>query len=95
MPDIYCSKCGEPWDIYELHDMPQATVNKRTGAPAIKALSFKQAQSAFAKYGCGAFDTGFGMRQMKTCRNAIVDPGAADRALVNQLLSEHADEWIE
>ena len=24
MPDIYCSKCGEPWDIYELHDVPSS-----------------------------------------------------------------------
>ena len=91
MTDIYCSKCGEPWDLYELHDMPQAT--KDPLYPI--TLSFKQAQSAFAKYGCGAFDTGFGIRQMKNCTNAIVDQGAADRAFVNQLLSEHADEWIE
>jgi len=91
MTDIYCSKCGEPWDIYELHDMPQVTKDPLN--PII--LSFKKAQSAFAKYGCGAFDTGFGMRQMKTCRNALVDQGAADRAFVNQLLGDAADDWIE
>ena len=91
MPDIYCSKCGEPWDIFALHDMPQATRDPLNPI----TLSFKQAQNAFAKYGCGAFDTGFGMRQMQTCKNAIIDQGAADRALVNQLLGDAADDWIE
>jgi len=91
MPDIYCSHCGEPWDIYELHDMPQASNDPLN--PII--LSFKKAQNAFAKFGCGAFDTGFGMRQMKTCTNAVYDDDAAMRAFVNQELSEHADDWIE
>ena len=86
MADIYCSHCGEPWDIYELHDMPQASNDPLN--PII--LSFKKAQNAFAKFGCGAFKT-----NPSKCTNAVYDEDAALKAFVNQELSEHADDWIE
>ena len=38
--DIYCPKCGEPWDIDSLHD---------TDAD----LSFREAQAVFRNDGCG------------------------------------------
>ena len=41
MADIYCPKCAEPWDMFELHDV----VNK----------SFDEAASAFGHVGCKVF----------------------------------------
>ena len=91
MSDIFCSKCGEPWDIYELHDMPQATTNPAKP----KKLTFKEAAAAFSKYGCGAFDNSLGMRPMKLCNNEMVDQEAADRAHVYQTMSSGADDWLD
>ena len=88
MPDIYCKHCGEPWDIYELHDMPQATNDPLN--PVI--LSFEKAQKAFAKFGCGAFNT---FSPPSKCTNQVYNEDAALRAFVNQELSEYADDWIE
>ena len=48
MPDITCSHCGEPWDIYELHDLRDPDTEKKR--------TFKEATALFAKYGCGAFN---------------------------------------
>lgn len=82
MTDIYCSKCGEPWDLYELHDM--------TG-PDDKALSFDAAAKQFSQYGCGAFTI---FEKPQACTNAVVDQHAADTAKVMQELSPYPDEWI-
>jgi hypothetical protein len=44
MADVYCPRCGEPWDTYEFHDVP--------------GLSFQEAYELFRKIGCRVFDTG-------------------------------------
>jgi hypothetical protein len=80
MMDIYCKHCGEPWDMYELHDMLDEND---------KTLSFKAASKLFAALGCGAFD-GRG----KACTHAMVDPDAAAWAEAAQELSEYPDEWM-
>ncbi len=41
--DIYCPVCGEPWDLYALHDVP--------GVP------FEAARRRFAAEGCRVFGT--------------------------------------
>ena len=41
--DIYCTVCGEPWGVDELHDVP--------GVPYAKAAR------RFRKVGCAVFDT--------------------------------------
>ena len=41
--DIYCPKCGEPWDHDELH--------------AIAGLPYEQASKEFRRVGCEVFDT--------------------------------------
>ncbi len=41
--DIYCPVCGEPWDLYGLHDVP--------GVP------FEAARRRFAAEGCQVFGT--------------------------------------
>jgi hypothetical protein len=43
MADIYCPKCGEPWDVYELHDVP--------------GLTFSEAYEVFRQIGCRTFHT--------------------------------------
>tara|TARA_R100000951_G_scaffold107255_1_gene102479 strand:- start:39 stop:329 length:291 start_codon:yes stop_codon:yes gene_type:complete len=80
--DIYCKHCGEPWDIYELHDMHDGNDDK---------LTFKQASKQFAAFGCGAFTT---LSAPKICTHAMVDQDMADRAMINQDLSPYPDEWI-
>ena len=40
--DLRCPKCGEPWDMDELHDVP--------------GMSFNRARDRFAKVGCEVFD---------------------------------------
>jgi hypothetical protein len=84
MPDIYCKHCGEPWDIYELHDLRDANTDKKR--------TFKEATALFAKFGCGTFNI---FSDPSKCTNAVYDDDAAMRAFVNQELSEHADDWIE
>ncbi len=39
--DIYCPKCGEPCDIYELHD--------------VEGMSYAQASAKFRRDGCEVF----------------------------------------
>ena len=84
MPDIICSHCGEPWDIYELHDLLDPNTEKKR--------TFKEATALFAKFGCGAFNI---FSPPSKCTNQVYDEDAALRAFVNQELSEHADDWIE
>jgi len=84
MPDIICSHCGEPWDIYELHDLRDPDTEKKR--------TFKEATALFAKFGCGAFNI---FSPPSKCTNPVYDEDAALRAFVNQELSEYADDWIE
>ena len=42
MADIYCPRCGEPWDVFELHD--------------VEGKTFDEASAAFKTDGCGVFD---------------------------------------
>lgn len=44
--DIRCPKCGEPWDIDELHELDD--------------MDFKTAYRKFQKVGCEVFDTDHG-----------------------------------
>jgi hypothetical protein len=47
--DIYCSHCGEPWEIDSLHELIVA-----------EGISpdFSSARKRFYLYGCGAFEKG-------------------------------------
>ena len=40
--DIYCTHCGEPWEMDTIHDL--------------EGTSYKEKVAQFSKYGCGAFD---------------------------------------
>ena len=37
--DVYCPRCGEPWDVYEFHD--------------IAGVTYNQAKDTFFTKGCG------------------------------------------
>jgi hypothetical protein len=43
MADVYCPRCGEPWDIAEFHDVP--------------GFTFSEAYELFRQIGCRVFDT--------------------------------------
>ncbi len=43
MADLLCPKCGEPWDMDELHEA---------------SVPYEEARSLFRKVGCEVFDTG-------------------------------------
>lgn len=81
MPDIFCSKCGEPWDLYELHDIIR---------PNNLTLTFNDAAKQFSQFGCGAFTTG----NPEPCTVPVVDQYAADTAKVKQEFSPYPDKWI-
>lgn len=44
--DIYCSICGEPWDLGELHDVMSPGGGRK--------LTFKEAKDQFYQIGCNA-----------------------------------------
>lgn len=50
--DIYCRKCGEPWDNDELHEV--AEEHDRT---------YDEVRELFARNGCAVFDTWCGSQQ--------------------------------
>jgi len=82
MPDIHCRHCGEPWDIYELHEVYVG------GSRGSKKVPYKQAAQLFRELGCGAFQTG------QRCTNDVVDPAVAEHSGVLQDMLEYPDEWI-
>lgn len=47
--NIYCKHCGEPWDLYELHEVADATGNYENLRP------FAEARALFYIHGCGVF----------------------------------------
>lgn len=48
--DIRCKYCGEPWDVYSLHEMGDY---RGSGE-----FTYEQARKRFYRLGCGAFDPG-------------------------------------
>ena len=48
--DIRCKVCGEPWDVYSLHEMGDY---RGSGS-----FTYEQARKRFYRLGCGAFDPG-------------------------------------
>lgn len=49
--EIRCVRCGEPWDMDELHEME---------GPSGEALPYKAARARFDTMGCEAFGTSHG-----------------------------------
>ena len=85
MPDIYCSHCGEPWDIGELHDVPDT---------ASGVMKFSDAAAAFTTYGCGIWSDRSEGDRMVSCRAPIVSEHAAQRAARLHAISAHPEEWF-
>lgn len=79
--DIYCKHCGEPWDIYELHEVYVGGFN------GTKKVPYKRAVELFKELGCGAFQTG------QKCNNPVVNKEIAVHAAFMQENLEHPDEW--
>lgn len=44
--DMYCRKCGEPWDHDELHEVA-----------AEQSITYERARDAFLSNGCAVFST--------------------------------------
>ncbi len=44
MADIYCPRCGEPWDMDMLHEAPDGA-------------TYDEARRRFTSEGCGVFDS--------------------------------------
>ena len=89
MPDIYCSKCGEPWDIYELHDVPSVNPDRGAGV-----LPYQQAANLFPHFGCGLWMDRMDGGVFNKCKAAMVDPVAAEHATAMHQISPYPDEWI-
>ena len=55
MMDVYCVKCGEPWEIDSLHEEVAARADM--GHPM---ATFNVVRDDFYSLGCAALDTAFG-----------------------------------
>lgn len=77
--DIYCGRCGEPWDMDSLHEMWDENLDR--------LLSYDEAIARFRSYGCGAWE---GERTV-----CAIDPTstAALIAQAAMELSDYADDW--
>jgi hypothetical protein len=85
MPDIYCSHCGEPWDVGELHDVPGMTVG---------LFNYGDAANAFMLHGCGIWIDRSEGDAMNACSAPIVSEHAAQRAARLHAISAHPEEWF-
>jgi hypothetical protein len=78
--DINCRHCGEPWDIYSLHDVWDDKTGKR--------LAYKTASSRFRKYGCPAMEG----HQRPCSHGPIASPETLDAiGTLTDLLGEDTD----
>ena len=77
--DIHCPHCGEPADMYELHDVYDSND---------KQIPYQKAAKQFTMVGCGVWNDG------KRCTAPVVDQDMADRASIMMELSDHPDEWL-
>jgi hypothetical protein len=89
MPDIYCPKCGEPWDADELHDVPAINPDRGAGV-----LTYEQAAKLFPVYGCGLWIDRFDGGAFTPCTAPVVDPDAAEYARAMHEITPHPDEWL-
>lgn len=85
MPDIYCSHCGEPWDVGELHDVPGI---------AVGTMKYRDAAKAFMLHGCGIWSDRSEGDAMTSCSATIVSEHAAQRAVRLHAISAHPEEWF-
>ena len=85
MPDIYCSHCGEPWDVGELHDTPDT---------ASGTMKFGTAADAFTLYGCGIWIDRSEGDALTRCNAPLVSEHAAQRAPRLHSISPHPEEWF-
>jgi len=77
--DIHCPHCGEPCDMYELHDVYDSDD---------KQVPYQTAAKQFALVGCGIWNNN------QPCTAPVVDQAMAERAMVMMELSDHPDEWL-
>jgi hypothetical protein len=79
MADIFCPRCGEPWDIDSLHE----AYDEDAGEP----VPWATAVDRFRRFGCGAM-TG----AQPTCALDPTSPRARV-AKMEMSMSVHPDDW--
>jgi len=97
--DIWCPRCGEPWDLDTLHDELEARFAAEDGSPpawtgpegrhdqaAYEAL-FAQVREDFAARGCAAIASYDG----RCTLDAVGSPAANRAALLMSLLGDDVD----
>lgn len=85
MPDIYCSHCGEPWDVGELHDVPDTSSG---------LMKFRTAADAFMMHGCGIWIDRSEGDALTRCNAPIVSEYTAQRAARLHAISAHPEDWF-
>lgn len=76
--DIRCKYCGEPWDVYSLHEMG----DYRGGGTS---FTYEGARKRFYRLGCGAFEAG----SVKCDRNGYGNHEAV--SMLQELLGDDVD----
>ena len=79
--DIFCSKCGEPWEMNTLHDIASESQK-----------NFHWAAGEFVKYGCGAFEA-FAHTKAACTLDPVVSPDELAAIEAVHELSDYPDEW--
>ena len=84
--DVRCKHCGEPWDIYEMHDVAKAC-----------GVTFDTVRKTFYAYGCATFEEGW-EGQLPTaaaCQEAELSEVSKDKLAAYGLLQELAGSDID
>lgn len=68
--DIYCPRCGEPFEIDSLGDSVGETIvlPGNPGGAEVRIDSVKKAADIFYKYGCGVLTNGVACKRDKSMR---------------------------
>lgn len=84
--DIYCPKCGEPWELDTLHDEVSERLNGRSVTDEYYQGEFRKVMRDFQTKGCMALDGG------TVCAPTISGQPRADIAAVAyELLGDDID----
>ena len=82
--DLYCTRCGEPWDNDCIHEEVDARNASGETAPG-GVTTYAQVATEFRRHGCVAFRVAFGAGQCEA------RPGTELRAAIYDMLGDDMD----
>lgn len=90
--DIYCVKCGEPWDLDCLHEEAEERVSASVVGEPYAAV-FKRVRSEFASVGCAALAGAYGASVADQCKASASSRSRAQlSAVAFDLMGDDIDD---